>query len=136
MNFASYLHNSLNAKGISAYSFCKLLVGTKISRSSFYDYLRGTSVPSFEKAYQIMEIIDIPFDQEELLSVLNESIPETILSEKFCGSFKIPYYDLGVEPEQLEYRINETSSGVNDYIKKLIKKDLKESILMKGEDYE
>ena len=99
-------------------------------------------MPKYARAATILQTLGVEFDEEELVSILNESEKRLNnswkYSEMLSTSIKVNYRKL-IDDDHAEVlfkaRVEETSSGVTDYISKLIRKDLSQSVLKKGEDY-
>lgn len=143
-SFYEVLDMALYDKGLNTNSAWKLLQeeGVKISRAAFYQYSSGACVPKYARAATILQTLGVEFDEEELVSILNESEKRLNnswkYSEMLSTSIKVNYRKL-IDDDHAEAlfraRVEETSSGVTDYISKLIRKDLSQSVLKKGEDY-
>lgn len=114
----------------------------KVCRSGFYRYYRGESVPKLSRAVLILKTFKYEIGDEDVAEILVESEKKLdtkhLKREMFFTSIKVNYRKIIDSPdtkELLNLRIKQTSSGVTDYIVKLIRKDLNEGILKEGEDY-
>lgn len=115
-----------------------------ISKSSFYDYARGSAVPSYEKARKILIALDISIKDPNMISeILEASKHREIYLESqgninyaLQGTYSVPWLSIfreattGLEARELmNKRVNEVAKSMPDYISKLIRKDLEEHIL-------
>ena len=115
-----------------------------VSQSALYEYVRGTQVPSPEKAQEILDAMHISYSLQNLSDMLLES--QVARSSKkanqyerglvISGGYKIRVRNcssrIGSDDEierALRIRIAETAESFNDYLTKLIRKDIDEQIL-------
>ena len=106
-------------------------------------------MPSADKAQEILEALHIEFTLEQLYDLLNESQTErsTVIANRYekglvlAGGYKIRLRkcsskigsDKDIE-RALRVRINDTADSFNDYLTRLIKKDIDYQILERKED--
>jgi len=141
-SFGVVINYTARRKVVSIRKLYKELIeaGVQISRSMFYRYVNDESVPSVIIAKQILEGLDIVYDDR----TLNEMLEETARarerkfqsSSTYITSISLQYKKLSsyIDDENqiqmlLEKRVQETSDNFSDYICRLIKKDLDEQIL-------
>lgn len=144
--FSSVMTNLLYQTGMKRSDLFRALEsrGANISRSCLYEYAAGSQIPSLEKAQEILEAMHVSFSIDELHNILAESVDERnalkisqyergiILSGGFrirvrnCSSFIGSDEDI---EKAIRIRVSETSNSFNDYLTRLIKKDVDENIL-------
>lgn len=146
-SFGVVINYTARRKSVSIRRLYKELIGrgVQISRSMFYRYVNDESVPSVIIAKQILEGLDIVYDDR----TLNEMLEETARarerkyqsSNTYITSISLQYRKLSdyIEDENqiqmlLDKRVDETSDNFSDYICRLIKKDLDEQILERKDD--
>ena len=121
--------------------------GIITSTSLFYAYFTGESVPSSQKAKDILDAFGIAYSEKSLLESL-----EISKENKYSGKYEYKnagWMKTGISlrvrslskkittEEQIRYelwrRVEDTSNSFSEYISKLIQKDIDEQILdLKG----
>ena len=144
--FSSVLNNYLKQTGKKRSDLFKDLEsrGANISKSCFYEYAAGSQIPSLDRAQEILGAMRVAYSIEELNQILIESIAErNVLKiakyEKgivLSGGYKIRVRNCSSKigsDEDIEKtiltRVSEVADSFNDYLTKLIKKDVDENIL-------
>lgn len=144
--FSNALQNLLDRTGMKRAELFRVLRkrGAAVSRSTLYEYLAGSQVPSADKAQEILEALHIEYTLEQLYYMLSESQTErsTVIANRYekglvlSGGHKIRLRNcssrIGSDEDiekALRVRIDETAESFNDYLTKLIKKDIDEQIL-------
>lgn len=144
ITFAELLNSYIETANIKTADVLRKLEAkeVKVSKTALYQYIHGETLPKFSRALSIVEALDIETSSEELAGILNYSEnytnDESTKQNMLFTSIKVNYrkfIDTVNAKETFEQRVNETSSGITEYITKLIHKDLQEGILKEGEDY-
>ena len=148
LTFSMLLTQILNAMGLNlrqaeAYLSEK---GVNIPYPSLAAYKKFTSVPEYDRALEILNGFDYPISNEELRNVIQYS--KSQLKEYKLDSRQYLNKGIRLTPKQfdedmttdeleriIELRMQELNEpNLNSYISKLIKKDLTDSGLVKGEN--
>lgn len=156
MYFDDILSLAMEDAGIGCMALEDLLKekGDKIQFQAISAYARGTLVPRYERAKKLLDVLDVPMDEKELMDVLARTRErqkqqkqyfkeeETEIRKTITIRIKPKNISPGLTVYQgvriLEERIEDLFGSENkfsDYVKMLIMKDLREFILNK-EDVE
>lgn len=115
-----------------------------VSQTSFYDYAKGTSVPTYEKALAIIKGLNIEVNKQSTIEkiLLKSRQSPTYLETKgekiysLCGSYNIPWAQLFEENLTsaqaraiFTQRQKEVADSTSEYISALIRYDVKHHIL-------
>lgn len=150
--FDELLSSAMNDAGLGCMSFEELLKekGVIISFKTISAYMRGIRLPYYERAKIMLNALEVPMEEEELIELLKRS-RERIKKEKsyfkeeeteIRKTITIRIKTKNISPEipayqgmrLLEDRIRDLFGDENklsDYVKMLIMKDLREFILEK-----
>lgn len=141
--FSQFLTRFFIERG-STLNYCKKFYpneNVKYKARTIQRYLRGERVPSFNSAKEILNNLDVEMKSEELDEMLKKS---KLLKEDryeaplFCDRLNIRYSeiddalgkDFNNSNEILEERLKQLNTKtVKEYVLKLIKKDIEESII-------
>ena len=148
--FHEFLYNLMMKKGLNTNSMSALLtsLGLQIDRSAIHSYIGCTRIPSFQRAKQILELLECDVSDDDLLLMLKisgeEKATEKYGSQKYLMTgIRIPYKNLTdneMPPSKVAYilnqRIHEVSKlingdGISAYITALIKLDIDYNVLDK-----
>ena len=150
--FDELLSSAMNDAGLGCTALEELLAekGIKVQFQAISAYARGVLLPSYERAKNILDALDVPMEEDELIELLRRS-REKIKEEKnyfkeeeteIRKTITIRIKAKNIAPEIpayqgmriLEDRIRDLFGDENklsDYVKMLITKDLREFILEK-----
>ncbi|MDO4500664.1 MAG: hypothetical protein Q4B60_05245 [Erysipelotrichaceae bacterium] len=118
--------------------------GVKITPRSIQRYRSGESVPSFEIASKILDVLGAEFSVEYIQNCLkegkrykseNDGVQKTVYKKITINSKDINIGDISIQDlmSLIEERVNELypekNNGFSYYVEKLIEKDLLESIV-------
>lgn len=156
MIFRDILQTAMEEYGVTTRKLEEILVSRGVTNINFRrisEYKNGKFTPTYEKAKQILDALDYPITEEELLESLERNREEIKIEEEYTSikqkelivSARIKYNRLlpDIEPEQAERFLLERVRQVqgseeknfSNYIQMLIAKDLKNYLIDK-EDLE
>lgn len=142
-NFSQYISKYFIKRG-STLDYCKKFYpneNPKYKSRVLLRYLNGERIPSFEDAQTLLKNLGEELSSEDIVYLLDKSKEfknEFYSPPLFCKNLNVTYSDIDKQfeysninsSEMLEDRFNQLDvKNAKEYLLKLIKKDLEESIL-------
>lgn len=150
--FDELLSSAMNDAGLGCTALEELLAekGIKVQFQAISSYARGVLLPSYERAKLLLNALEVPIEEEELIELLKRSREKIKKEESYFKeeeteirkTITIRIKTKNISPEipayqgmrLLEDRIRDLFGEENkfsDYVKMLIMKDLREFVLEK-----
>jgi len=151
MNFKNILEIAMEDYGVGVRKFEEILIENGITDINFRrisDYKNGNHTPTYDRAKQMLNVLEYDISEEELLDALKENRENIKEQEEYLNSeskeirrtirIKLKRLIPGVEPEEAERFLTERieelfgeGNQISNYIQSLISKDLRQYVIDK-----